>query len=958
MSRQAQESRNGRDTSNEPRQDEPQLTKQSRAILLASTAIAQGHGQSVGPLHLFLVLLCGPAVNINQLEDFTPTDPSHLWKAVSALDSELDPKKLAQVTKLLILPPRTAPPPLPEPPRNDRNHALHRSRLDILRRQRRNSLNQQQEPRDSHVHSLAPEAISRSQSPGPTSEDLVTVFQRASDLRKESLPHDSHISPYHLSLAVIEHKTISDILTQNQTTQEDVARELRVLKPPPVTTGDDSGYSYLSRFATDMLALARNNKLDETIGRDEEIRRLMQILCRRTKNSAILIGEPGVGKTAVVEGLARRLADRQVPNTLKGTLFSLDLGALFAGAGKGEYEERVKGVINDVKRSQETGSPIILFIDEIHLLCVGKGQGGQSGMDAANLLKPELARGQFRCIGATTLSEYREYIEKDGALTRRFAQVIVNEPTPEQAITILRGVRERYESHHNIWIMDSAITSAVNLAHRYLTARRLPDSAFDLMDEACASSRLQHDLQPESYEKVNQSQKEKVAYISALERDDKRDNDDALTDARKSLAELKEKMKQLERDQDDARKHWESIANHRKTIARKREDLVKARSEAKPNEKKITLLDKELQQLRDQLVKLEKPRQDASATEAQHMLLSPPGVITQENIAMIVEKMTKIPVRQLLSSDKRRLLNIHNALKEKVKGQQEAVDAVANAIQISRTGLGNANRPIAVFLFTGPSGTGKTLISKSLAEELFGQSTAMVRIDGSEYSQSHSVSRLIGAPPGYVGYDQGGQLTEYVRRTPYCIVLLDEIEKACFEFWTIFLQVMDEGRLTDGQGRVVDFRNTVIIMTSNVGADLISRTRGPILPEVKDAIIRRFNERGLPPEFINRIDEVVMFKPMEQDVMKQILNQQIDELRKRDGLKNITLHLSDKAQTWLIQNTISAQYGARLLTRVLQTQILNPLARAILTQEVQEKCTVSIQVRPDQKGLELQVIVR
>ncbi|KAF8549018.1 P-loop containing nucleoside triphosphate hydrolase protein [Imleria badia] len=932
-------------TSTEPAHDDGEpFTKSSTLILRAARAIAKD--QSVNPLHLFLVLLCGPTVNLDQLEEYNPAQPSYLWKAVTALD--LEPKQLAQATKDRFqaqLPPS----PPPEPQRNGRPAAAPRpnprSGPGFFRR-RKNSPDPSERPESRDLHPPAPEPVSRAQTPRPASDDLLTIFQRASDLRHETLPHDLYISPFHLSLAVIEDKVISDFLAQNQTSQADVARALRDLKVAKVTGKDDSGFPYLSRFATDMLALARNNKLDETIGRDEEIRRLMQILCRRTKNSAILIGEPGVGKTAVVEGLARRLADQQVPNTLKGALYSLDLGALFAGAGKGEYEERVKGVINDVKSSHESGSPVILFIDEIHLLCVGKGQGGQSGMDAANLLKPELARGQFQCIGATTLSEYREYIEKDGALTRRFAQVMVSEPTPEQAITILRGVRERYEAHHNVWVMDAAIVAAVNLAHRYLTSRRLPDSAFDLMDEACASSRLQHDLKPENFEKVQQAVEEKRVYISALKRDDQRDADDALAEAQKALADLEHKSRQIEREHAEVKKHWESIANHRHKIAQKRDELDKARSE-----KKIMQLDKELQKLRDYLVELEKP--DLTITDGQHVSLSSPDIITQENIAVVVEKATKIPVRQLLSSDKKRLLNVHNALKAKVKGQPEAVEAVANAIQISRTGLGNANRPIACFLFTGPSGTGKTLISKSLAEELFGQSNAMVRIDGSEYSQSHSVSRLIGAPPGYVGYDQGGQLTEYVRRTPYCIVLLDEIEKACREFWMLFLQVMDEGRLTDGQGRLVDFRNTVIIMTSNLGAEILSETRGNISQNTRDTVIRKFHENGLPYEFMNRIDEVVMFRPMEREVMKQILNQYLDELRKRDGLKNITLHLSNDAQSWLIDKAISAKYGARLLARVLQTEILNPLARAILKQEVKEKGTVSVQVSPDRQGLVL-----
>lgn len=917
----------------------------------------------VGPTHMFMALLCGKDIDIDNLNQLrSPESPTLLWSVLHDLSA--DHKSLAHsiATHMKLerpsSPDRNLRPGTPtrgrkRPPVGSQDGPKYKFWLAPFNRHR-----DQSRPRI--IPSPSPSTLQVNRTDERTaSSSLITAIKLARQ-RKAELG-DTFVGPYHLLLALIEDKDVKMILVSNDVDISDFERTLKLRKGAKITNAEDNGFPYLAKYATDMTALAREGKLNDTIGRDEEIRRVIQILCRRTKNSAVLIGEPGVGKTAVAEGLAHRINLRDVPEHLKGTIYSLDLGALFAGAGKGEYEARVKGVIDDVMRSQQNASPVILFIDELHLITVGKSSGGQSsGMDAANLLKPALARGQFRCIGATTLAEYREHIEKDGALERRFATVLVNEPTIEEATTILRGTRERYESHHRVWIMDQAIVTAVKLAHRYLTARRLPDSAFDLMDEACASARVSQDMKPEAIDTVEQELLQIEGRIKAIERDNHPEDDRALEEAKSVRGSLETRKKRLEEQQKQVREWWGDISALRGLIKAKKDDLDIAKREKRPSASTIKRLQGELNDLRNRLTETEnrgpKVADNVKALNTyEHrrytVSRSSPDIITPESIAEVVERATKLPVQRLLASDKTRLLGLEDALAQQVVGQPEAVKSVTNAIQLSRTGLNNANRPIASLLFTGPSGTGKTLLSKALAQELFGQTTSMVRIDGSEYSQSHSISRLIGSPPGYVGYDQGGQLTEYVRRTPYCIVLLDEIEKTCLEFLTLFLQVLDEGRLTDGHGRLVDFRNCVIIMTSNVGADLLSAADNPIKEAVRLKVMDRFKDARFPVEFLNRIDDVVMFCTMSQAVMKSILKKNLQDLKQREGMKRLHLDIDTQAESWLISVGISPQYGARPLARVIQRELLNPLSQRLLEGTVKEGDEVHVRLNDKKDGL-------
>ncbi|MGV9667800.1 ATP-dependent chaperone ClpB [Nocardia niigatensis] len=695
-----------------------------------------------------------------------------------------------------------------------------------------------------------------------------------------------------------------------------------------VTSADPEGsYQALEKYSTDLTAAAREGKLDPVIGRDTEIRRVVQVLSRRTKNNPVLIGEPGVGKTAIVEGLAQRIVAGDVPESLRGKkLVSLDLGAMVAGAKyRGEFEERLKAVLEEIKSS---AGQIITFIDELHTI-VGAGATGESAMDAGNMIKPMLARGELRLVGATTLDEYRQHIEKDPALERRFQQVLVGEPSVEDTVGILRGLKERYENHHHVRITDSALVAAATLSDRYITSRFLPDKAIDLVDESASRLRMEIDSRPVEIDEIERVVRRLEIEEVALAKETDEASKQRLEKLRQELADDREKLNQL-------MTRWQNEKQAIDAVSVLKEELESLKGESERAERDGDY-NKAAELRYGRIPKLEKELAEAeskakTAADGDVMLKEEVG---PDDIAEVVSSWTGVPVGKMMEGETQKLLRMEDELGNRVVGQKEAVQAVSDAVRRARAGVADPNRPTGSFMFVGPTGVGKTELAKALADFLFDDERAMVRIDMSEYSEKHSVARLVGAPPGYVGYDQGGQLTEAVRRRPYTVVLFDEIEKAHPDVFDILLQVLDEGRLTDGQGRTVDFRNTILILTSNLGAG-----------GDKDAVMNAVR-RAFKPEFLNRLDDVVMFHALDEEQLERIVDIQLNQLQKRLSQRRLKLDVSDSARFWLAVRGYDPAYGARPLRRLVQQAIGDSLAKELLAGEVQDGDTVKVNVAPD-----------
>ena len=747
---------------------------------------------------------------------------------------------------------------------------------------------------------------------------------------------DEYISVEHLMLGMFSEggPAVRKILSDHGVTREGFNTALAKVKTGPVTSDNPEGsYDALTKYGTDLVQRAREQKLDPVIGRDAEIRNVIRILSRKTKNNPVLIGEPGVGKTAIAEGLAQRIVRGDVPEGLRDkTIFSLDMGALIAGAKyRGEFEERLKAVLEEIRRSE---GGIILFIDELHTI-VGAGKT-EGSMDAGNLLKPMLARGELHCIGATTLDEYRKYIEKDAALERRFQPVMVNEPTVEDTISILRGLKERYEIFHGVRIHDNALVAAATLSNRYITDRFLPDKAIDLVDEACALIRTEIDSMPSELDDLRRKIMQLEIEEMALKKEDDQLSKDRLAKLSQELAELKDKFNAMKSRWEAERGSVDEVKKIKGDIERVHGEIEAAQM-ALEYEKAARLQYSDLPALEKQLAEAE---QRAEKRSGENTLVH--DTVTEEEIAGIVAKWTGIPVSKLVEGEREKLLHLDEVIHKRVVGQDEALRLVTEAIQRSRAGISDPNRPIGSFLFLGPTGVGKTELAKSLAECLFDDERNMVRIDMTEYMEKFSVSRLIGAPPGYVGYDEGGQLTEAVRRRPYSVVLFDEVEKAHPDVFNILLQILDDGRITDSQGRTVDFKNTIIILTSNLGSQYLLegiRPDGSISPEAQSEVMREL-KGAFRPEFLNRLDEVIMFKPLTRENLGGIIDIMVEGLKKRLADKTLSLELTDAAKDLIIERGYDPLYGARPLRRCLQSGAETLIAKKLLSGDLSSGSTL------------------